>query len=62
MTEDSDLKSIAADLDDALTDVGTEIDDLRERLGDDPQEPGTGPLARAFEAYRRLCVLAGVEA
>ena len=57
MTDGTELASIADELESALTDLGTELDDLRERIGDDALAPGEGPLAKAFVVSRRLSAL-----
>lgn len=52
------LRALAETLDDALTNVGNELDDLREYLGRAPDQLGKGALVDAFAVVDELCQLA----
>lgn len=48
------MDELLDELEGRLTDLGSELDDLREALGRKPDEPGEGTLAEAFDLVRRI--------
>lgn len=56
---DPDIIATLADrLDMALTEVGSEMDDMRADLGLEPERQGEGSLTEPFEIARELAALA----
>lgn len=52
------IANLAERLDVALTDVGSEMDDMRKDLGREPDQPDEGSLVEPFAIARKLADLA----